>query len=146
MSFFFRTSEGSGNNLAIAEIVIRFLSCLPRGYLIPSLVLYFCLILLFACIFLNFSIRFSLLLPRTISTALLRSDVCMVISRPCLLLGQAQQPSLQPVYHSELLGVPQNLLNNRTCVNAYKRNGRSKRQTHSFGSLFNMVWLCSSHA
>jgi hypothetical protein len=52
----------------------------------------------------------------------------MVISLPCLLLGQAQQPTLQPVYHSEFLGVPQNLPNNRTYVNAYKGMGVPKEQ------------------
>lgn len=126
--YFSERFKGLENNLARAEIVIRFLSCLPTRYLILSFFLSSCFVLLIAYIFLYFSLRFPLFLLRITSTALLCSDCCMVISRPCLLFGQPEQPSWQPVYHSEFLGVPQNLLNNRTYVNAHKGLGVPKEK------------------
>jgi len=120
--------KGLENNLARAEIVARFRSCLPTYDLILSFFLSSCFVLLFAYIFLYFSLRIPLFLLRIISTGLLCSDCCMVTSPPCLLVGQAEQPSWQPVYHSEFLGVPQNLLNNRTYVNAHKGLGVPKEK------------------
>lgn len=117
--------KGLKNNLARTEIVIQFLSCLPTCYSVLSFLLFRSLVCLHFSLFLS-SFSFISSTNHQHSTSLFW--LLYGYFRPCMLVGQAEQPSWQPVYHSEFLGVPQNLLNNRTYVNAHKGLGVPKEK------------------